>query len=142
MATVIKEIELAASPEQVWSKVCDLAAYGDWNVIHTGFPDGTPTLSPDATFRESVTIMGMPGEVTWTVAELQENARLELDGAGPMGITLRAAYALEPSGGSTRFTMESSFDGAAIQGPMGDAVALQAGKSAEESLARLAGLLS
>ena len=35
---------------------------------HAGFPDGPPQLAEGVTFRERVTIMGMPGEATWRVS--------------------------------------------------------------------------
>lgn len=115
MAVITKEAELPGTPEQVWEKLTDLDSYGDWLSIHTGFPDGTPDeLSEGATFRQGIQIMGMPGEATWTVKEVEPSRSLELEGLGPMGVTLRNGYKLEPSGDGTKITCETEFGGPAV----------------------------
>ncbi|MDQ3572304.1 MAG: SRPBCC family protein [Actinomycetota bacterium] len=125
MATITKAAELEASPEQVWAKLTDLDSYGDWLSIHTGFPDGTPRdLSEGSTFRQGIQIMGMPGEANWTVKEIEPASSLVLEGLGPMGVTLRNAYRLEPLGEGTRITCEAEIGGAAIaamEGPLSTA---------------------
>ena len=44
---------------------------------------------------QRVRVMNMPADVRWTITGLQEPVRLELEGAGPMGIGLRAEYGIE-----------------------------------------------
>jgi len=115
MAVITKEAELKASPEQVWAKLTDLDSYGDWLSIHTGFPDGAPQeLTEGSTFRQGIQIMGMPGEASWTVKEIEPNSSLVLEGMGPMGVTLRNAYKLEAAGDGTKITCETEFGGAAV----------------------------
>jgi uncharacterized protein YndB with AHSA1/START domain len=142
MATITKEAELPASVEEVWAKLTDLDGYSDWLSIHTGYPDGAPSsLEPGTSFREAVTVMGMPGEVTWTVKEVEPNQSLELEGVGPMGVKLRNAYRLEPSGDGTALTCESEFGGealAAMEGPLSNA----SDQALTESLAKLTEQLS
>lgn len=142
MPTITKTAELPAAPDQVWAKLTDLNNYGEWNVVHVGFPDGAPTdLSPAATFKEKVKIMGMPGEVTWTVQAADEPEKLELAGAGPMGTKMRTTYALAPNGDGTTLTYESEFGGAALaamEGPL----TKESDKAATESLTRLTALVS
>ena len=125
MATITKEAELAAPVEDVWAKLTDLESYSDWLSIHTGYPDGVPSdLNPGTSFKEAITIMGMPGEVTWTVKTHEPNSALEFEGAGPMGVKLRNAYRLEPSGEGTKLVCESEFGGealAAMEGPLSNA---------------------
>lgn len=122
MATITKEAELSASVEDVWAKLTDLESYSDWLSIHTGYPDGVPSeLTPGTSFKEAVTVMGMPGEVTWTVKANEPNSFLELAGAGPMGVKLRNSYRLEANGDGTKLTCESEFGGealAAMEGPL------------------------
>ena len=122
MATITKETELSASVDDVWAKLTDLEGYSDWLSIHTGYPDGAPReLTPGTTFKETVTVMGMPGEVTWTVKEIEPGSSLEFEGVGPMGVQLRNAYRLEAGGGGTKLVCESEFGGpalAAMEGPL------------------------
>ena len=65
MPEVSRSAELPAPPERAWEIFSDISRYGEWNETHDGFPDGPPELATGTTFREKVTIMGMPGEATW-----------------------------------------------------------------------------
>ena len=142
MAVVSETAELPAPPEKVWEKVGDLSTYPEWLTLHQGFPDGTPELAEGVEFKEKVKIMGMPGEVAWTVKTCEPNKRLELEGKGPMGTTTRAGWALEANGGdSTNLTYEGEFAGAALA-PMAGALEKESRKTAVESIEKLRQLLS
>ena len=141
MPTVTQSLDIPATPEKVWEVATDLSRYGEWNVTHTGFPEGAPQPEQGATFKERITIMGMPGEASWTVTESTAPSRTVWDGEGPMGIKLGTKLELAPNGDSTTATIEVSFDGGPLAGPMGDAVAKSAEKGALESLEKLKGLV-
>jgi carbon monoxide dehydrogenase subunit G len=141
MPTVTHSAELPGTPDQVWAVVSDFDRYGDWNVTHSGFPDGAPQLSDGTSFREKVTIMGMPGEATWTVKEVDAPNRLVLEGAGPMGVQLGQTVELTGDDGATTISFSASFDGGPLAGPMGAAVAASAEKAAAESVGKLRALL-
>ncbi|MTD47751.1 SRPBCC family protein [Conexibacter sp. W3-3-2] len=114
--------------------------YGEWNEVHVGFPDGPPELAEGVSFREKVTIMGMPGEATWRVVELDVPTKLVLDGDGPMGVKLAMSLEVAAQNGGSKVTMTSSFDGPPLAGPMGDAVAKAGGEAADKSLAKVRAL--
>ncbi|HEX2129849.1 MAG TPA: SRPBCC family protein [Solirubrobacterales bacterium] len=114
MATVSKQTEIDAPPDAVWAKLTDTSSYGEWLSTHVGYPDGPPELAEGATFKEKVTVMGMPGEVDWTVTKFEPGSSVEMEGAGPMGTKLNAAYRVEPNGDGTTVTFESGFEGAAL----------------------------
>ncbi|MGI8429418.1 MAG: type II toxin-antitoxin system Rv0910 family toxin [Solirubrobacteraceae bacterium] len=143
MPTVTQSLEIPASPEQVWAVAGDLSRYGEWNETHAGFPDGPPSTEPGAAFREQITIMGMPGEASWTVTEACAPTRMEWDGNGPMGIKLGTKLQLAGSGEyeSTTVTIEIRFEGGPLTGPIADAVSRSAQKGALDSLERLRGLV-
>lgn len=141
MPNITKELELPAAPDQVWAKLTDFSSYAEWNTTHAGFPDGAPPApTQGATFKEKVKIMGMPGEVNWTVAEVTEGERLFLDGKGPMGTHMKMTYDLQPAGEGTRILLDSEFGGAAL-GPMAKALEKESDKSLDESLEKLRALL-
>jgi carbon monoxide dehydrogenase subunit G len=141
MPEVTQSVEIAAPAEKVWEVATDLSRYGEWNTSHTGFPDGTPTTEAGATFKEKITIMGMPGEATWTIAEAVAPERTVWSGQGPMGITLGTKLELAPSGDGTTVSISVSFDGGPLSGPMGATVAASAQKGAAESLEKLKSLV-
>ena len=142
MPEVTSTLDIAASPQAVWDVATDLSRYGEWNISHTGFPDGTPATAEGTTFREQITIMGMPGEAKWTIAEAVAPERTVWSGEGPMGITLGTKLELTPNGDSTTVSISVSFDGGPLAGPMGATVAASAEKGAAESLEKLKGLVS
>jgi hypothetical protein len=85
----------------------------------------------------------MPAEVTWTVHELTAPERLALDGAGPMGTTLKARFAVESAdGGGSRLTVENEIGGGPLEGPMAETVAAQSEAAQQESLEKLKALLA
>jgi carbon monoxide dehydrogenase subunit G len=142
MPEVTSTLDIPAAPQAVWDVATDLSRYGEWNISHTGFPDGTPTAEEGTTFREQITIMGMPGEATWTIAETIAPERTVWTGAGPMGITLGTRLELAPSGDGTTVSISVSFDGGPLAGPMGATVAASAEKGAAQSLEKLASLVA
>lgn len=142
MPEVTQSVDIPASPQQVWDVATDLSRYGEWNSSHTGFPEGTPSTEEGATFTEKITIMGMPGEAKWTIAEVSAPERTVWNGEGPMGIVLGTRLELAPSGDGTTVSISVSFDGGPLAGPMGATVAASAEKGAAESLEKLKGLVA
>ena len=140
MGAVTKQATLAAPPEKVWEAITDPETYAKWNSSHVAFPDGPPDLTAGATYREQMTVMGMPSEVNWTVSEVEDGKRVVLEGIGAMGVKVRNGYALEPDGDGTAVTFESEFSGdaiAAMEAPL-EAAASSAG---DEAMKKLQGLV-
>jgi carbon monoxide dehydrogenase subunit G len=142
MPEVTTSVDIDAPAQKVWEVATDLSRYGEWNTSHTGFPDGTPATEAGVTFRETITIMGMPGEAKWTIAEAIAPERTVWNGEGPMGIVLGTRLELTENGGGTTVSISVSFDGGPLAGPMGATVAASAEKGAAESLEKLKGLVS
>ena len=137
MTVLTNSIDIPAPVDKVWGAIADLNVYGQWMTLHADFPDGVPeVLEPGVSFREKVKIMGMPGDVTWTVADFQEGQRIHLDGEGPMGTKLRAVFELEAAGDGTHVAYESEFGGAALT-PLLSSIEKEAQKAGDESLQRL-----
>jgi len=141
MPTVVRNLFIPHTPEQVWAIGGDFSRYPEWNQTHQAFPDGPPKLEEGTQFRERVTILGMPGEVNWTITEVVQQTRFAIKGEGPMGIKLGAVLELTPEGEGTRGAMEASFEGGPLMGPMGDAVGKATEKATDESLEKLRALV-
>ncbi|MFE9016992.1 SRPBCC family protein [Streptomyces sp. NPDC007808] len=143
MAEVSAQARIEAPAEKVWAQLTDWSAHGEWNATHTGFPGGGPTaLEVGATFQENMKLMGFPAEVEWTIEELEPARVLAIRGKGPMAVTVATRYTLTPVGdGATDARIDGEFTGAAVS--------LMAGKlkdsataALNESLRRLAGLVT
>ena len=114
MAEISMSTEVDAPPDEVWATLSDPSKTGEWLVTHVDYPDGPPEYAEGAEFKEKVTIMGMPGEVVWKIAELVPGSSLKMEGTGPMGVMLKASYAVEGDGDSSQITFNTGFEGAAI----------------------------
>ncbi|WP_432194596.1 type II toxin-antitoxin system Rv0910 family toxin [Streptomyces sp. bgisy027] len=143
MAEVSAEARIEAPAEKVWAQLTDWSAYGQWNATHTSFPGGGPAaLEVGGTFQENMKLMGFPAEVEWTIEELEPARVLAIRGKGPMAVTVATRYTLAPDGdAATTVRIDGEFTGAAVS--------LMAGKlkdsataALDESLRKLAGLVT
>jgi uncharacterized protein YndB with AHSA1/START domain len=136
--TVSTSREITAPLESVWGIIKDPSRYGDWNVTHTGFPDGTPDFYAEGmTLREKVVIMGMPAEARWTITQYEDLRGVAMEGDGPMGMTLGQTLTLTPNGGGTVAEVTTSIHGSLLLRPIVDSLAQAARKAAGESLDKL-----
>lgn len=141
MQTVSTTREIVAPLESVWGIVKDPSRYGDWNVTHTGFPDGTPDFYAEGMrIRERLVIMGMPAEARWTITHYEDLRGVAMEGDGPMGISLRQILGLTESDGGTIAEVTTSIGGSLLLKPIVDSLAQAARKAAGESLEKLTAL--
>jgi Polyketide cyclase / dehydrase and lipid transport len=139
--TVTTTREILAPLACVWGIVEDPSRYGDWNVTHAGFPDGTPAAyAQGMTLRERLVIMGMPAEASWTIVSYEDRQGVAMVGDGPMGITLAQTISLAPSGDGTVAEVATTLHGTRLLRPIVDSLAQAARKAAGESLERLGAL--
>jgi hypothetical protein len=137
MADVTVTTDIHAGAEKVWAVLANPSTWGDWVEIHQGFAGEAPAqFFPGGAFVQRVRVLGMPADVRWTIVGLQEPVRLELEGAGPMGINLRAEYGVEDQAGSSTVTAHMEFKGAAVM-MVGSQLESEVGTSLRNSLAKL-----
>jgi hypothetical protein len=140
--TVSTTREILAPLECVWGIVKDPSRYGDWNVTHASFPDGTPEFYAEGmTLRERLVIMGMPAEANWRITLYEDLRGVAMVGDGPMGLTLGQTLSLTQNGGGTVAEVATSIDGGLLVRPIVDSLAQAARKAASESLERLGALV-
>jgi carbon monoxide dehydrogenase subunit G len=142
MPEVSVSASVAAPADKVWAVITDFDRFGEWNVIHTGFPNGGPAeLAVGAEYSEKMTLMGMPSEAAWTVTEVEPGRSYRLQGKAPMGITLSQHYILAAEGEGTLVTVQSEFKGAAVN-MMAARVKDATTTALTESLRKLAALVA
>ena len=122
--------------------VANLARYAEWLSMHASFRSAPPEVaSAGDTFAEQVTLMGIPADIAWTVAEAGEGSTV-LTGTGPMDLTiaLRVAVADGEDAGTVRVSVDAGIGGDPAEGPLGATVAASVEEALRESVARLAAL--
>ncbi|MFI7412885.1 SRPBCC family protein [Streptomyces sp. NPDC049627] len=143
MAEVSAEARIEAPAEKVWAQLTDWSAYGQWNATHTSFPNGGPAaLEVGGTFQENMKLMGFPAEVEWTIEELEPARVLAIRGKGPMAVSVATRYSLTPDGNdATGVRIDGEFTGAAVS-LMAGRLKDSATAALDESLRKLAGLVT
>jgi len=142
MPQVSVSTSVAAPADKVWAIITDFDRFGEWNTIHTEFPDGGPAeLSVGAEYREKMTLIGMPAEVAWTVTEVEPGRAYRLQGKGPMGVSVGQYYVLADEGEGTLVTVENEFKGAAVN-MMAAKIKDATTTALTESLGKLAALVA
>jgi len=137
MASVSVTAEIDAAPEKVWAVLANPSTWGDWVEIHQGFAGEAPAeFFPGGAFVQRVRVINMPADVRWRVVGLQAPVRLELEGAGPMGIALSAEYGIEQHGSGSTVSGRMEFKGAAVT-MVGPQLETEVGSSLRASLAKL-----
>lgn len=144
MVTVTDSIEIPAPPGNVVGTIADLDTWEDWLVIHAGFSGEKPeAVAPGTTFKERVKILGMPGEVEWTVKEvdLSDPGVISMDGSGPMGTKMEARFSVASEGEGTKVSYEASYGGAALT-PLMSQLEKATKEASAESLQKLRDLVT
>lgn len=137
MTTVISTLDVPAAPGQVWPVLSQPSSVGRWQTTHLGYAGTEPAAFTKGTvFVQKVRVMGMPAEVTWTVADVAVASHLAMTGRGPLGITLLSSYHLEPAGGGTRVQLSQEVIGSAVAAVAGQ-LEREIKDAQERSLARL-----
>ncbi|MFL6156324.1 MAG: SRPBCC family protein, partial [Marmoricola sp.] len=126
-----------AEPARVRRVVDDLSLLPQWLTLHAGWRGDPPSSAyVGAQFDQQIKIMGIPAQVSWTVAQADDDAVL-IDGVGPMGLTLGLAFTVRPTGSGSTIRVDAGMSGDPIKGPLGTSVARSVGEAMDASLANL-----
>jgi carbon monoxide dehydrogenase subunit G len=144
MGQISTTLDISAAPEKVWEVITRPDSYEQWLSIHTKWKDDVPErFSQGTRAAEVVTMLGMANTIIWTVDEFEEPSRLTISGTGMAGVktTFQFEVASDGNGGS-RAAIQAEFVGQMIAGALGKAVEQDAQKNLDESLEKLAALVS
>jgi uncharacterized protein YndB with AHSA1/START domain len=141
MTKLEREIEIKASPEDVYDVLADPDCLGEWVTIQEELeerPDGD--LHAGSTLRQRMKIAGQRFRLSWTVVEADRPNRIVWDGKGPMSTKAKAIYELSGNGdGGTKFSYLNEYElpGGFAGRIAGRAVSAASGREADKTLKRL-----
>ncbi|MFD4295279.1 SRPBCC family protein [Rhodococcus sp. NPDC058505] len=139
MASVSVSASLPAAPDKTWDALSDLSRWEEWLTIHQGWKSDLPTeVALGVRFTEVVSVMGMANKIEWTVTEVDAPNLVRIAGTGMAGVTVEFTLRVEPEGSGSKASVDASFKGTMIVGPIGKAVAKNAAADLETSLAKFA----
>jgi acetyl-CoA C-acetyltransferase len=116
---VERDIEIAASPEEVYDLIADPGRLGEWVTIHQYVDGTTPAeLVEGARMTQCLKLAGRSFKVKWTVVESDRPRLLAWEGRGPLRSKAKVLNTLTPTDTGTHFSYvnEYSLPG----GPLGN----------------------
>jgi len=116
---VEREVDIAASPEEVYDLIADPDRLGEWVTIHQYVDGAVPDeLVEGARMAQCLRLAGRNFKVKWTVVESDRPRLLAWEGRGPMRSKARVVNTLTPTDKGTHFSYvnEYSLPG----GPLGN----------------------
>lgn len=144
MSKLKRDIEIMASPEQVWDVLMDPDHLGDWVTIQDAIEEAPAgDLERGSVLVQRVKIAGRRVHLRWKVIEADKPNRAVWKGEGPMGSKATVVYELSHNGGSTYFhyTNEYSLPGGLMGRIAGAAIVGASGHEANRTLKRLKSLV-
>jgi hypothetical protein len=88
----------------------------DWFALHKGWASPVPDRVEVGTrFKHKVRLLGVPGEIEWTVEELVRPWRFHLKGKATSRTAAEIAFTVTPSGGASEVALDAKLTGLAIK---------------------------
>jgi carbon monoxide dehydrogenase subunit G len=105
VSRLTRDIEIDATPQEVWGVLMDPDCLGDWVTIQEELedaPDGD--LVDGSQLTQRLKVAGRRFHLKWTVVEADKPKRAVWKGRGPLGSKATVIYELfHNGGGNTRF---------------------------------------
>ncbi|AEF42434.1 type II toxin-antitoxin system Rv0910 family toxin [Hoyosella subflava] len=143
MASVSVTKFIPVPPEKGWAALLDLSRWDEWLKMHVKWKSELPESPGQGTqITQVISVMGMANKIEWTVEEFEELSHVRITGTGMAGVKVDISFGVEPEGEGTQATIDASFNGAMIVGPIGKAVAKHAQADLDESIEKFSELVS
>ncbi|OSC41238.1 type II toxin-antitoxin system Rv0910 family toxin [Mycobacterium decipiens] len=135
MASVEMSADVPMSPQDMWDRVSDLSALGDWLVIHEAWRSEVPEELTEGTQIVGVArAKGMRNRVTWTVTKWDPPREVVMKGSGKGGTKYGVTLTVRPAADGSALGLRLELGGRALFGPVGSAAARAVKGDVEKSL--------
>lgn len=142
MIEISREREVPGAREDVAALVCDLERWPEWFVLHKGWIGEVPSEAEiGLRFRHKVRALGIPGEVTWEITDLDVPARFAARGKGTSGAKMEVDFRIWERDGGSCVAFTAKIGGFALR-PLKGQLEPWLGTRADRSLDRLSALLA
>ncbi len=138
---VERQVDIAASAQDIYDVVMDPQRLKDWVTIHQSLEDApTGGLRKGSTLTQYLKLVGRKFKVEWTVTQNEKAKRVVWDGKGPLRSKAKVIYDMSDSSGDhTHFVYLNEYElpGGALGRMAGPAVRKVTGKELDASLQKL-----
>jgi hypothetical protein len=113
---IAKQLEVAHPPERIGEVIVDLEHWPDWFALHKGWAGPVPPRAALGTkFKHKVRMLGVPGEIEWTVTELAFPSHFTLKGKGTSRTGAEIDFTVTPDGAGSQVAFVAKLSGLAIK---------------------------
>ncbi len=114
---ITRDLELAAAPDAVGELLVDLPRWPEWFALHKGWVGDVPPPRAErgTRFRHRVRILGVPGEIEWTVTTLDFPHHFALRGKGSNRTGAEIDFRVAPEGTGSRIAFTARLSGLALR---------------------------
>ncbi|GGC65422.1 SRPBCC family protein [Hoyosella rhizosphaerae] len=142
MASVSVSAVIPTAPEKAWDALCDLSRWDQWLEMHVKWKSDIPTeIGVGTKITQVVSVMGMANKIDWNVDEYDAPRHVKISGLGMAGVKVEFVLSVEPQGETSNVTIDASFAGTMIVGPIGKAVAKHAKADLEKSIVKFTAMV-
>ncbi|MQY29185.1 SRPBCC family protein [Nocardia aurantia] len=142
MGSIAITKHLPAAVEGLFDAIARPATWARWSGFHRDFVGEPPErLYSGASLVSTVTLLGVTGEVRWTVSAAAEPNLMVLSGRGKASTACEFTYLLRPVAGGTELTAGGDFRGPFLTGYVSKALEQHGREQLGEALDRLAALV-
>lgn len=141
MAGVNVTVQSTMTPDEAWARASDLSSFGEWMTIFGGWKSEVPTSLGEGVSVDSVIkVKGFRNTITWTITEYEKPNSIALLGKGKGGVKIDLRMTVQGRGPGSSFTLDATFRGGLLSGPIGGVVARVLESDVTESVTNLAKL--
>lgn len=116
MIEITRTRDVPGSPDTVAAFVSDLERWPEWFALHKGWSGDIPAeAAPGVKFKHKVRVLGLPGDVTWEVTELDVPGRFVLNGKGPKRTNMLVDFRITPRDGGSAVSFTAAIGGLAVK---------------------------
>lgn len=113
---IARRRDLPGTPEEVGLLVGDLSRWPEWFALHKGWSGEIPTHASCGTrFKHKVRVLGVAGDVTWEVVEIDEPRLYVLKGKGPSRTSMGLDVGVSPRPGGSTIAFEAQVGGLVLK---------------------------
>lgn len=113
---IVRQLDFDAPPDRIGDVLADLERWPQWFALHKGWAGPVPTeVAVGSKFKHKVRFLGVPGEIEWTVAELNVPWRFRLTGKGTSRTGAEIDFTVSTAGEASRVALDAKLTGLAIK---------------------------
>ena len=113
---IARQLDLTATPAQIGDVLVDLPGWPEWFALHKGWVGVVPPpATVGTTFKHKVRMLGVPGEIAWTVVELDYPRRFRITGKATSRTGAEIDFTVSPAGEGSHVVFEAKLSGLAIR---------------------------